>query len=271
MTADVDLVIPTIGRSSLQVLLTSLSCSVDPALVTLTIVDDRPAEAPGLWLRPADLGAFAACARVRRSGGRGPAAARNRGWRTGDAPWVAFLDDDVVAPIGWFDALLEDLAAGGPDVAGVQGRIDVPLSGRPTDRERTVGRLAGARWATADMAYRRAALERTGGFDERFPHAYREDADLALRVMDAGWELRLGRRGVTHPVQPASPWISVPQQAGNADDALMRAVHGRTWRRRAEAPTGRLPAHAVTVAAAAITMATLRGRCRVGVGAADVS
>src|SRR3954464_11304219 len=175
---------------------------------------------------------------MRRSGGRGPAAARNRGWRAGEAPWVAFLDDDVVAPIGWFDALLEDLAARRPHGGGgagrgggaVQGRIDVPLGERATDRERTVGRLAGARWATADMAYRRAALERTGGFDERFPRAYREDADLALRVLDAGWELRLGRRSVTHPVQPASPWISIKQQAGNADDALMRSIHGRTWR-----------------------------------------
>ena len=32
------------------------------------------------------------------------------------------------------------------------------------------------------MAYRRAALVAVDGFDERFPRAYREDADLALRV-----------------------------------------------------------------------------------------
>ena len=32
------------------------------------------------------------------------------------------------------------------------------------------------------MAYRRTALEAVGGFDERFPRAFREDADLALRV-----------------------------------------------------------------------------------------
>jgi histidinol-phosphate phosphatase family protein len=271
MTAEIDLVIPTIGRSSLQVLLSSLSWSVDPERITLTIVDDRPAEGSPLWLRTADLAAFAPYTRVRRSGGRGPAAARNRGWRAGDAPWVAFLDDDVVAPIGWFDALLDDLAAAGPDVGGVQGRIDVPMSERATDRERTVGRLEGARWATADMAYRRAALERTGGFDERFPRAYREDADLALRVMDAGWQLRRGRRGVTHPVQPASPWISVPQQAGNADDALMRAIHGRTWRRQAGAPAGRLPVHAVTVAAAAVALgAGTARRPRLALGAGVV-
>ena len=37
------------------------------------------------------------------------------------------------------------------------------------------------------MAYRRAALAAVGGFDERFPRAFREDADLALRMMAAGW------------------------------------------------------------------------------------
>ncbi len=271
MSVDIDLVIPTIGRPSLDVLLSSLGWSVDPGRITLTIVDDRPADAPTLWLRPADLGVFASCARLRRSGGRGPAAARNRGWRAGDAPWVAFLDDDVVAPIGWFDALVADLEAVGPEVGGVQGRVDVPMSARASDRERTVGRLAGARWATADMAYRRAALERTGGFDERFPRAYREDADLALRVLDAGWELRPGRRCVTHPVQPASAWISLPQQAGNADDALMRAVHGRTWRRRAGAPMGRLPVHAATVAAATVAVgAAAANRRRLAVAASAV-
>src|SRR3954452_21534283 len=230
MTAEIDLVVPTIGRPSLDVLLSSLSWSVDPQRVTITIVDDRPADAAPLWVRPSDLGVFASCVRVRRSGGRGPAAARNRGWRAGEAPWVAFLDDDVVAPIGWFDALLEDLAAGGPDVAGVQGRIDVPLSGRPTDRERTVGRLAGARWATADMAYRRVALERVGGFDERFPHAYREDADIAARIQYDGWRLEVGRRTALHPVREAPWWSSVARQIGNSDDALMRRVHGAGWR-----------------------------------------
>src|SRR3954468_6120747 len=262
MTVEIDLVVPTIGRPSLDVLLSSLSWSVDPQRVTITIVDDRPADAAPLWVRPSDLGVFASCVRVRRSGGRGPAAARNRGWRAGEAPWVAFLDDDVVAPIGWFDALLEDLAAVRPDVGGVQGRVGVPPGGRAADRERTAGRVPGARWATADMASRRAALERTGGFDERFPRAYREDADLALRVLDAGWELRHGRRGVTHPVQPAPAWISVRQQAGNADDALMRAIHGRTWRGRAGAPVGRLPIHAVTVGAAVVAASAAATRRR---------
>ena len=55
------------------------------------------------------------------------------------------------------------------------------------------------------MAVRRTALEAIGGFDERFDRAYREDTDLALRLLDAGWDLIVGSRRVRHPVRPA-PW-----------------------------------------------------------------
>lgn len=196
-------------------------------------------------------------------GARGPAAARNEGWRASDADWVAFLDDDVVPGPGWQDDLLRDLARLDVRVAGSQGRVRVPLppDRPPTDWERNVAGLETARWATADMAYRRAALERLGGFDERFPRAYREDADLALRALRAGWRLVRGRRAVIHPVGPAGPLVSVRKQAGNADDVLMRAKHGRDWRRQAGAPPGRLRRHlAVTALGAAAGAAALAGR-----------
>ena len=52
-----------------------------------------------------------------------------------------------------------------------------------------------------------------------------------------------------HPVRPASPWVSITKQAGNADDALMRRLHGRDWRERAGVPPGRRPRHVATAAA----------------------
>jgi len=153
----------------------------------------------------------------------------------------------------------------------VQGRIVVPLprGRRPTDWERTTAGLERARWATADMAYRRSCLEAVGGFDERFPRAYREDADLALRLRAAGWALAVGEREVEHPVAPADRWVSVRKQAGNADDALMTALHGRDWRDRAGAARGRLRAHAATTAlGAGATAAALAGRPRAAAGLA---
>jgi histidinol-phosphate phosphatase family protein len=180
---------------------------------------------------------------VRDRARRGPAAARNAGWRRARTEWVVFLDDDVLPSPAWRDDLEADLAVAGDDVGGVQGRIEVPLPDRPTDWERNVGGLESARWATADMAYRRSALAAVGGFDERFPRAYREDADLGLRVTEAGWRIVDGRRTVVHPVGRARAWVSLAKQAGNADDALMRALHGSGWRERAGVPRGRRPRH----------------------------
>ena len=82
----------------------------------------------------------------------------------------------------------------GPATAGSQGRIEVPLPAqRPTDWERDVAGLASGRWISADIAFRREALTAVGGFDERFRGAYREDTDLAMRLLRAGWQLG-GRR-----------------------------------------------------------------------------
>jgi histidinol-phosphate phosphatase family protein len=234
-----DVVVPSTARPSLRPLLAAVLVQGLPGRVI--VVDDRRSglDVPnGVEVVPGR--------------GAGPAAARNSGWRAASAEWVAFLDDDVEPPANWAEALERDLARAAADVAGVQGRIEVPLprDRRPTDWERNVAGLAGARWATADMAFRREALEAVGGFDERFPRAYREDADLALRLMDAGWRLERGERRVVHPVREADPWVSVRLQAGNRDDVLMWRLHGRRWRERAGAPAGRKSRHAATALAA---------------------
>ena len=76
--------------------------------------------------------------------------------------------------------------------------------GRPTDAERHTLGLSRVSWITADMAYRRAALVETGGFDERFPRAFREDSDLALRTVRIGYGIPWGERVTTHPLAPSA-------------------------------------------------------------------
>jgi HAD superfamily hydrolase (TIGR01662 family) len=251
-------VIPTIGRSCLRDCLAALGAASGPAPEQVVVVDDRPARSRPLEVDP---GPLVLPLRIVTSGGAGPAVARNAGWQVTDTPWVAFLDDDVQVSGDWRSRLAEDLAGLPPCVAGVQGRIVVPSprGRRPTDWERNTLGLAGAKWITADMAYRRVALAEAGGFDERFPRAFREDADLALRLRADGWQLRRGQRRTAHPVRPASPWVSLRSQAGNADDALMRVLHGAAWRERAEAPRGR-PSHVVITGAllAAAGLAAVR-------------
>jgi len=262
----IDVVIPTAGRDSLAALLEALvGGRVAERLEGRTIVvDDRPG-VDGAAPLPA-VGA-----EVIPGPGRGPAAARNAGWRVAGAKWVAFLDDDVVPEPNWAQRLLEDVGSLPASVAGSQGVVRVPLAPDrpPTDWERNVAGLERARWATADLAYRRAALATVGGFDERFERAYREDSDLGLRLVRAGWSIERGGRAVTHPVRPADRWVSVRLQAGNADDVLMRALHGRDWRAAAGAPPGRLRRHLVTVAAGAAAIAAgAAGRRRLALAGA---
>ena len=255
------MVIPTIGRPSLRVLLDALANGSERLTCPVVVVDDRCTRADDNLA--AALSGFALDLTVVRSGGGGPARARNIGWRHSRTPWVSFLDDDVVTAPHWYASLGQDLEALSPWVAASQGGVRVPLPAhrKPTDWERGTAALAHSLWITADMTYRRSALAAVGGFDERFPRAFREDADLGLRISESQGEIVYGTRWVTHPVRPVDDWVSLRQQQGNADDFLMRAVHGAGWRKRASVPTGRRNTHvALTAAAVTAVVAMALGR-----------
>ncbi|MFE7740782.1 HAD-IIIA family hydrolase [Nocardia sp. NPDC057455] len=258
-TVDYSIVIPTTGRESLRLLLESLAAASGPRPRDIVVVDDRP--------RGGELALpeTALPVRVIRSGGHGPAAARNAGWRHAAGAWIAFLDDDVITAPDWPARLADDLRDLEEHTAASTARIEVPLPEhrRPTDAERATARLATARWITADMAYRRSALVAVGGFDERFPRAFREDADLALRVCLAGYVIASGQRLTRHPVRESGPMASVRAQRGNADNALLRRKYGARWRRRIGEDKGLLPRHALTTAAGTAAMALgIAGRRR---------
>lgn len=254
-----DVIVPTIGRTSLSRLIDALLGGPGPRPAQIVVVDDRADPGEPLFAGPLPHGVI-----VLASGGRGPAAARNLGWRSGSAEWAAFLDDDVLPPPGWRAELAVDLQELPDDVAASQGRLVVPLprNRRATDWERNVAGLESARWATADMAYRRVALAAVGGFDERFTRAYREDADLGARVVAAGWRIVTGERRCTHPVRDAGRWVSVRLQAGNADDVLLRVLHGRRWREVTGVPPGRRRRHLAVTGAGGAALVGLVTRRR---------
>lgn len=265
---DVDLVIPTIGRASLVIVLASLARCTGPRPGRIVLVDDRAGSNRDLVVGPLPTWITERLLVV-RTGGIGPAAARNAGWRPTHGQWVAFIDDDVELPEDWLLALRNDVGTCGDHVGAVQGNVVVPLPGhrRPTDWERNVAGLERARWATADMAYRRDVLQDVGGFDERFRRAYREDADLGLRVVAAGWTIVQGTRHLWHPVRDADGGVSLRVQAGNAEDAFMLVRHGPRWRRRAGVPAGRRPWHLITVAAALLGLrSAVAGKQRTAAG-----
>jgi glycosyltransferase involved in cell wall biosynthesis len=158
--------------------------------------------------------------RLIRGKGEGAGAARNLGLReaTGDLIW--FVDSDCVSEP---DALmlllphLEDEAVGG--VGGSYGNMVADsLLGCLIHEEIVQRHIAMPSevnfLATFNVLYRRHVLEQVGGFDVRFLKG--QDAELAWRVIDAGYRLRFeikSRVKHFHPTKWRS-YLRVQRQQG---------------------------------------------------------
>lgn len=163
----------------------------------------------------------------------GPAAARNMGWRAAQGEIIAFTDDDCIPCPGWLNA---GLAAFEDGIAGVAGRIVVPMVGIPTDYERNAALLASCEFVTANCFYRRDVLKETGGFDERFTSAWREDSDFIFTLQERKCRFASAPDAVvTHPVRPARWGISIFQQRKSMFNALLYKKHPALYRARIQA------------------------------------
>ncbi len=171
---------------------------------------------------------------------RGPAAARNAGWRAARGDIIAFTDDDCVPAPGWLAAGVAAFQSG---VVGVSGHIDVPLPSEPTDYERNAAFLGCSEFVTANCFYYRTLLAAVGGFDEQFTSAWREDSDLFFTLLEYTESACLACRFVEapdaiviHPLRRAGWGVSVQQQRKNIFNALLYKKHPRLYRKRLRSP-----------------------------------
>ena len=122
---------------------------------------------------------------LRTETNRGPAAGRNLGWRSTQAPIIAFTDDDCVPQPDWLARLVASLE----HVDIVQGRTS-PDPGRAADRGPFARMMCVEEqtpyFETCNIAYRRELLARLDGFDESFRRPFGEDADLGWRALESG-------------------------------------------------------------------------------------
>lgn len=261
-------VVPTTGRRGLTRLLMALDKGDYPPPAEVVVVDDRRQPRPPLTLPDTRVPL-----RVLLSGGRGSAAARNRGWRAVETDWVVFVGDNVMPAPDWSARLAVDLADLPDDVAGSRGivRVPPPAEELPAEWRRDTAEVTGASRITADVAYRRSALVTCRGFDERFHRAYREDDDLALRLTAAGLRVVRGTREVIHPMPAGGFWAEMRAEAGDADDALMRQIHGPGWRERTNAPRDRFVRHLWTCGAVIGAVAAVRSGHRLTAASATLT
>ncbi|MGX5820336.1 glycosyltransferase family 2 protein [Chitinophaga lutea] len=161
---------------------------------------------------------------------RGPAAARNAGWRLASGEVIAFTDDDCLPDERWLETIWEHAYI--PRACAYAGRILVPLPDTPTDFEWNTSRLETAEFVTANCACPRKVLETTGGFDERYSMAWREDSDLEFSILDKQIPLEsLPEAVVVHPVRKA-PWgVSMREQKKTMFNALLQHKFPERYRK----------------------------------------
>jgi GT2 family glycosyltransferase len=197
------ILIPTRGRPAyLDVALRSIAPQAAASGVELVVVSDGggPATRSVAERHGARV--------IELAGRRGANAARNAGIAASAGDPVVLVDDDVFAPPGWLQAVLDGVREypdhdvfGGPIRADLDGR-----AARSCGREKppittldlgAADRDADLVWS-ANMAIRRRALARVGPFDESI-HGRGEEEDWERRHRSLGGRIRyLARAGLDH-------------------------------------------------------------------------
>lgn len=232
----ISVVVPTYKRPELlaRCLDALLAQSIGVPAYEIVVIDDGHDERTRAWVEQRALTLPAAFLRyLRPLRGRGPAVARNAGWRSARGEIVAFTDDDTVPARDWLEQGERALRA--QPLAGLGGRVVVPPmgAGAPTDHELMTRGLERAEFVTANAFVWRDDLACIGGFDERFERAWREDSDLQFRLEALGRPVgRCEDAVVQHPVRPERWGVSLRQQKNVFFDALLYRKHPRLYRER---------------------------------------
>lgn len=201
--ADVEVVIPVYGGvDEFEACLVSAAAEGLP----ITVVDDASPEPAAA--RIAELAAEHGAKLIVHEHNGGPGAARNTGFAATTAPFVAFIDSDVIASPRWASRLrrvFDDPAVGAagprvrPDVRGdsaielyEETRSELDMGPHPS---RVVYGVPVGWLPTASAMVRRAAVT-----DPPFEPGLRigEDVDLFWRMDEAGWTVRYVTDVVNH-------------------------------------------------------------------------
>jgi len=261
-------VIPTDRRADLlcRCLEALFAQTLDPHAFEIIVVDDGRTDDIEAVVDSFKARVGPVVRHVRPRHGRGPAVARNAGWRAAYAKVIAFTEADTVPAPDWLEqgerALVPGLVALCGKVRDSSAAPDRVTDGPPGQQALPEAARAAPELATANAFVRRSALLTVGGFDERFQRACREDADLEFRLLrDAGAVGRSDAAVVGHPVRPARWGGCLRQQKSAFFEALLYKKHPKLYRERilAAPPWDHYAIVALTLAAPVLWAAGIEG------------
>ncbi len=192
MSTPISVVVPTRDRPAALARCLAALARQDAARIQVVVVDDGSADRGALARSLETLPG----ARLVRSPGRGPAAARNLGARAADGEVVCFTDDDCAPEPGWARhlaaACLARRAAAGATLSEPGAPALVRASQAITEHLLCSSLdPGGATVGFAPTSSLGAVRELLAGlpFDESFPNAAGEDRDWCARLAASGIEI----------------------------------------------------------------------------------
>jgi glycosyltransferase involved in cell wall biosynthesis len=235
MEKKISVVVPTLKRTALLEKCMSSLCHQNLPLddFEIIVVSDGPDEDTRLMLNHfTERHPFIQLISLQKH--KGPAAARNAGWRAAASPVIAFTDDDCIADPDWLQQIINEYTVRGrPDLFAISGKVVVPLPEQPTDFALNTYRLQTASFITANCACTKKSLELTGGFDERFTTAWREDSDLEFKLTENNISIvKLENAIVIHPVRKIKWGISIREQRKTLYNALLYKKYPHLFRKK---------------------------------------
>jgi glycosyltransferase involved in cell wall biosynthesis len=166
----------------------SLSQTKGSLQVELIVVDDGSTD---------DTAAVAesAGATVIRQQNSGPAAARNRGWKSATGTFICFTDSDCIPAADWLENLLDGFTdsqvgavAGSYEIANLSSWLARWVHQEIRERHKRMPSFIQA-FGSYNVAIPRHVLQATGGFDPSYRRASGEDNDLSYRIIKKGWRI----------------------------------------------------------------------------------
>lgn len=221
---------------------------------------------------------------VRLESNGGPARARNRGVEASSAPWIVFIDDDVMPDERMLEVHLAAIQSDPRRLTVSLGPFAEPPDWQATPWNRWEARQAAHETAsmlrgdyaptwrqfhTGNNALSRELFQAAGGFDESFLRA--EDDEFAARLNEIGVSFTFQPDAIAwhYSERSLAAWLAIPAAYARFDVEIDRMYPRERYidRKRAELagrhPALRLARKVFTVArsqGAGIRTATLSGR-----------